>query len=101
MKDLLSDDARSTLEAVARDRLLLAFDFDGALAPLGDDTTDEDAFRSLAVRVSIRVGRKAGSAASHFVESQGHMDALLRALASARRRVDGLEDRTERLERFL
>jgi trehalose 6-phosphate phosphatase len=68
---------------------------------VGDDTTDEDAFRSEAVRVSVRVGRSDASAASHFVASQAHIDELLRALVHARGGATAFRGRIDRLERML
>jgi trehalose 6-phosphate phosphatase len=65
---------------------------------VGDDTTDEDAFRSKAAQVSVRVGHLATSAAAYFVPSQVDVDELLRALIRARRRQDGLSDRFDGLE---
>jgi trehalose 6-phosphate phosphatase len=40
MKPILSDEARGTLEALARERALLVFDFDGTLAPIVDRPAD-------------------------------------------------------------
>lgn len=68
---------------------------------VGDDATDEDAFRSGAVEVGVRVGASAASAARYFVESQAEVDDLLRALVAARRRIDGLDDRVGALERLM
>ncbi len=68
---------------------------------VGDDTTDEDAFRSEAVEVAVRVGASALSAAGYFVPPQADVDDLLRALVRARRRLDGLDDRIDVLERML
>jgi trehalose 6-phosphate phosphatase len=68
---------------------------------VGDDTTDEDAFRSEAVRVSVRVGRADGSAASHFVASQAHVDEFLRALVRARGQLYDFRGDVDRLERIL
>jgi trehalose 6-phosphate phosphatase len=68
---------------------------------IGDDSTDEDAFRSEAVAVAVRVGRTRSSAARYYVSSQSEVDELLRALVRARRKEDGLDDRTEALERVL
>jgi trehalose 6-phosphate phosphatase len=67
---------------------------------VGDDVTDEDAFRSEAVRVAVRVGPAQGSAAEWSLAAQEDIDELLRALVRARRRVDGLGDRAD-LERVL
>jgi len=55
---------------------------------VGDDLTDEDAFESSVVDVSVRVGRDLGSAARYFLESQDQIDTLLEVLlaAMARRR---------------
>ena len=67
---------------------------------VGDDATDEDAFRSHAVRVSVRVGRTDRSAATHFVASQPDVDELLRALVRARGHVHGFDRPVDRLERI-
>jgi trehalose 6-phosphate phosphatase len=51
---------------------------------VGDDTTDEDAFRAAAGRgLGIRVGRRRGSAARLTLEDQRAVDALLEALLGA------------------
>jgi trehalose 6-phosphate phosphatase len=50
---------------------------------VGDDATDEDAFRSPSVTWSVRVGRAAFSAAQFFVEDQEQVDILLQKLALA------------------
>ena len=68
---------------------------------VGDDTTDEDAFRTEAVEVAVRVGPSPSSAASYFVPAQPDVDELLRALIRARRRQDGLSERFDGLERSL
>jgi trehalose 6-phosphate phosphatase len=68
---------------------------------VGDDTTDEDAFRCEATAVGVRVGRSPASAARYSVPSQDEVDELLRALVRARRRLDGLDDRIDGLERML
>jgi trehalose 6-phosphate phosphatase len=60
----------------------------------GDDRTDEAVFRSPQVEIGVRVGRTARSAARWFVPGQRAMDDLLRALLSARTRLDGLGDRS-------
>jgi trehalose 6-phosphate phosphatase len=54
---------------------------------VGDDTTDEDAFRSEVVAVGVRVGRAPGSAARWYLASQAEVDGLLRALLAARQRL--------------
>jgi trehalose 6-phosphate phosphatase len=66
---------------------------------VGDDVTDEDAFVAEGVAVSIRVGRAEGSAARWYVPGQADVDALLQALISARRRVDGRGDWVDGLVR--
>ena len=53
---------------------------------VGDDVTDEDAFASPAVNVSIRVGRSDESSAPYFLPRQEDVDALLEALVLARAR---------------
>jgi trehalose 6-phosphate phosphatase len=54
---------------------------------VGDDDTDEDAFRSRAVRWGVRVGRAERSAARFFVDEQAQVDRLLRVLAEEHGRV--------------
>lgn len=61
---------------------------------VGDDRTDEEAFRSEVVSISIRVGECLDSAAQYFVPDQAHIDELLRELIAARTRHDGLGDRS-------
>ncbi|HEX9052885.1 MAG TPA: trehalose-phosphatase [Anaeromyxobacter sp.] len=56
---------------------------------VGDDVTDEDAFSAEGVAVSVRVGRTHASSAAWYVPAQRDVDALLRALVAARRRLDG------------
>jgi trehalose 6-phosphate phosphatase len=68
---------------------------------VGDDISDEDAFRSEGVHLAIRVGAAPASAAAWCVPSQAHVDELLRAVVRARRRLDGLPDGTAGLERML
>jgi trehalose 6-phosphate phosphatase len=53
---------------------------------VGDDVTDEDAFRSPVVTCSICVGRAHRSAALWFLEGQRQVDALLLELVKARAR---------------
>ncbi len=53
----------------------------------GDDLTDEDMFRALAGRgITVRVGRKAGSAAEYYLGRQAEILRLLRFVTAARRR---------------
>lgn len=60
---------------------------------VGDDDTDEDVFAhdQPARLLTIRVGAKAGSAASYFIRRQADVDELLRALIGERRRPPGIE----------
>jgi hypothetical protein len=64
-------------------------------------SSDEDAFRSNAVEVSVRVGHSTSSAATYFPPTQPDVDDLLRALVRARRRLDGLDEQVDGLERVL
>jgi trehalose 6-phosphate phosphatase len=66
---------------------------------VGDDVTDEDAFRAPGVTVPIRVGEDAGSGAGWFLRSQAEVDDLLRALVHERRHLDGRNERVEGLLR--
>jgi trehalose 6-phosphate phosphatase len=68
---------------------------------VGDDRTDEDAFRSQAVGVSICVGGGRESSAAYALADQREVDDLLRALLSARARLDGLGERWEALVRVV
>ncbi len=68
---------------------------------VGDDSTDEDAFASSVVQVGIRIGACPSSAARYFIASQERIDDLLRALVCARRRLDGLDDHVDALERMM
>jgi trehalose 6-phosphate phosphatase len=87
-------------KGVALTRVLSRIGRDRAMY-VGDDTTDEDAFRNDAVQVSVRVGESPASAAKYFVRTQADVDELLRALIRARRRQDGLSERFDTLERAL
>lgn len=66
---------------------------------VGDDRTDESAFGSPSVAVSVRVGRTGRSTACYYVPSQREVDELLRALLEARTRRDGVSACWERLVR--
>ncbi|MGC3998624.1 MAG: trehalose-phosphatase [Anaeromyxobacter sp.] len=68
---------------------------------VGDDPSDEDAFRAEGVAVGVRVGRSARSAARWYLASQADVDALLRALIAARAAEDGRADRAAALEAAL
>lgn len=68
---------------------------------VGDDATDEDAFRHPDVAVGIRVGRSTRSAAGYYVPTQADVDALLRVFVRERRRQDGLGEDISGLERAM
>lgn len=56
-----------------------------AAVAVGDDLTDEDMFTALASRgVTVRVGRRAGSAAGYYVAAQAEVLRLLSFIAAAR-----------------
>jgi trehalose 6-phosphate phosphatase len=59
---------------------------------VGDDVTDEDAFRSPVVTYPICVGRAERTAATWFVDEQRQVDALLRALVKAQGRHASADD---------
>lgn len=49
----------------------------------GDDFTDEDAFRALAGKgITVVVGRRAGSAAQYFLDTQDEVNGLLRHIVT-------------------
>ncbi len=64
----------------------------------GDDLTDEDVFSRVDC-VGVRVGRTHRSRASHYVPGQLAIDELLRALLTARTRLDGVGERWDTLVR--
>jgi trehalose 6-phosphate phosphatase len=68
---------------------------------VGDDRTDEEAFRAEVVAISICVGGAPDSCAAYSVADQRHVDELLRALVAARARQDGLGNRWEGLVRAM
>jgi trehalose 6-phosphate phosphatase len=68
---------------------------------VGDDRTDEEAFRAEVVGVSIRVGEERDSAAAYALPDQRGIDDLLRRLLAARSRRDGRGERWEGLARLM
>lgn len=62
------------------------------VAFVGDDEVDEDAFRSRAVTLPIRVGHHPDSEAGWFLREQACIDALLQELIRVRLRLDGIAD---------
>jgi trehalose 6-phosphate phosphatase len=83
--NLLVQDSADKGAALQRARRVLACD---TAIYVGDDETDEDAFESgpSDQLLSIRVGASNGSRAGYYIESQAHMDRLLRALLRIRAR---------------
>lgn len=70
-------------------------------AYVGDDATDEEAFRSAAVAYPIRIGAGGETAARYSIPDQGSIDAFLRALIVARAEQDGIGGRWESLVRIM
>ncbi len=66
---------------------------------VGDDRTDEEAFRSDVVGIAIQVGGARDSSAAYSLASQVEVDDLLGALIAARARQDGLGPRWKGLVR--
>jgi trehalose 6-phosphate phosphatase len=96
--NVVPGDAHDKGDAVAR---LLARASRRTAVFVGDDATDEDAFRHEAVGVGIRVGQAVRSAAEYCIPAQRDLDDLLRALVRARRRQDGLGADISGLERSM
>lgn len=86
-------------KGIAVAQLVWRFRREGAFY-VGDDETDEDAFRNGVVRVAVRVGPSSSSAARYLLPAQSDIDDLLRALIRIRRQLDGLDDRIEGLEQM-
>jgi trehalose-6-phosphatase len=75
--NVVPEGAETKADAVER----LAARFPGSpVLYVGDDETDEDAFRSRAVTWSVRVGREDASGAAYYLDDQLEVDALLRAV---------------------
>ncbi len=73
------------LERLARADALLAFDFDGTLAPIVDDPAD-GAFAAGPSVVGVRVGSSGTSAARYYLRGQEEIDELLERLVELRAR---------------
>ncbi len=84
--------------ALERARRLLACD---TAIYVGDDDTDEDAFRAApsARLLSIRVGRARRSSADHYLKNQAEIDDLLSALVAMRERPCSLRSPARTLPR--
>jgi trehalose 6-phosphate phosphatase len=65
---------------------------------IGDDETDEDAFRSPVVTHPIRVGWSEQTAARYYVSDRAEVDTLLSMLVSERARACGLTDGWQQLD---
>ncbi|MBI4088332.1 trehalose-phosphatase [Candidatus Kaiserbacteria bacterium] len=50
---------------------------------IGDDETDEDAFKALKTGITIRVGKRRGSAARYYVRTRAEVDGILNKLAES------------------
>jgi trehalose 6-phosphate phosphatase len=96
--NLTPDDAPTKADAVAE--VVRRVGANGAVY-VGDDHSDEDAFRSGLLDIAIRIGRTARSAAPWYVPTQEDVDALLAAFVTARLHLDGRGDRTDALVRAI
>jgi trehalose 6-phosphate phosphatase len=65
---------------------------------VGDDETDEDAFRSAVVTHPVRVGRSDRTAARYHLADQGEVDGLVWCLVSERARATGLNETWQKLD---
>lgn len=87
--DVLPDVAPTKGDAVEA----FAAEYPGApVVYVGDDETDEDAFRSPAVAFGVRVGQAEHSAARFFVADQPGVDRVLDALLRANRWESGIAE---------
>ncbi|HET6438561.1 MAG TPA: trehalose-phosphatase [Anaeromyxobacter sp.] len=68
---------------------------------VGDDRSDEEAFRCEAVSVAIRIGLDPFSSARYAVTEQAEVDRLLRELVLSRARIDGRDISADGLLRAL
>jgi trehalose-phosphatase len=62
--------------------LIKSFEINPEVIYVGDDETDEDAFKALRKYTTVRVGKKNNSNAQYFVKSTGEVEILLKALAA-------------------
>lgn len=93
--NLVALDAPNKGMALERARRLLACD---CAVYVGDDETDEDAFRGSAPDrlLSIRIGAAQTSSAQYHLKSQDEMDSLLRMLVQLRPRESRVEQAPHR-----
>jgi trehalose 6-phosphate phosphatase len=68
---------------------------------VGDDRSDETAFRAEGVAVGVRVGRTHASAAPYYLPSQAAIDDLLRCIVASRCRLDGRAATPDAVDRWL
>ncbi|HET6436595.1 MAG TPA: trehalose-phosphatase [Anaeromyxobacter sp.] len=84
--NLLPEGAPTKANAIRELCARLALD---TVVYVGDDRSDEEAFRCEAVSVAIRIGLDSSSRANYTVPDQSGVDQLLREFVRARARVDG------------
>lgn len=96
--NVLPEDAPTKANAIRE--LCTRFALD-VVVYVGDDRSDEEAFRCDAVSVSIRIGFVPSSSARFALSDQAEIDQLLRELVLARARLDGRKASSEGILRAL